>query len=56
MSQAPANIRVKFLTKHPERDVTQLWRRFFPGGNTTLGRCQFIFDRDERELRLDRGL
>jgi hypothetical protein len=48
MSQAPANIRVKFLTKHPERDVTQLWRRFFPGGNTTLGRCQFIFDRDAR--------
>jgi len=48
MTQPEPIIRVKFLTKHPERDVTELWRRLLPGGNTTLGRCQFIFDRDER--------
>jgi hypothetical protein len=49
MSQAAANlIRVKFLTKHPARDITPHWQQFFPGQNPTLGRCQFIFDRDER--------
>jgi len=41
-------IRVKFLTKHPNKDVTDGWKRFFPGEKTTWGRCQFIFDRDER--------
>jgi hypothetical protein len=48
MSQTASSIRVKFLTKHPDRDVTTLWRRFLPGQNATLGRCQFTFDRDER--------
>lgn len=41
-------IRVKFLTKHPDRDVTTIWQGFFPGQKTTWGRCHFIFDRDER--------
>ena len=48
MSQALTSIRVKFLTKHPAKDVTDGWKRFFPGDKTTWGRCQFIFDRDER--------
>jgi hypothetical protein len=42
------NIRVKFLTKHKERDVTHIWRRFFPRQNPTWDACQFIFDREER--------
>ncbi len=41
-------IRVKFLTKHPDRDVTAIWQDFFPGQKTIWGRCRFIFDRDDR--------
>lgn len=48
MSDPAQLIRVKFLTKHPNKDVTDGWKRFFPGEKTTWGRCQFIFDRDER--------
>jgi len=49
MENSAPILRVKFLTKHPERDVTELWRRFFPGGNTTIGRCRFLFDREARD-------
>jgi len=49
METAPAMIRVKFLTKHPDKDVTEGWRRYFPGQQTTWGRCRFLFDRDERQ-------
>jgi hypothetical protein len=49
MPDSPPVIRVKFLTKHPDRDVTALWRRFFPGQDIRLGRCRFIFDRDCRD-------
>jgi len=47
MSEAPL-IRVKFLTKHPAKDVTEGWRRFFPGERTVIAGCHFIMDRDER--------
>ncbi len=42
-------IRVKFLTKNAARNVSELWRRFLPAGNPQVGRCQFLFDRDERD-------
>lgn len=48
MSDPAQLIRVKFLTKHPNKDVTDGWKRFFPGEQTVWGRCQFLFDRDER--------
>ncbi len=48
MSPDASIIRVKFLTKHPARDVSGHWLRFFPGQDPTLGRCRFIFDREER--------
>ncbi|MBC8097431.1 MAG: glycosyltransferase [Akkermansiaceae bacterium] len=48
MSPPATNIRVKFLTKSPARDVSGAWRHFFPGQNPTLGGCHFLFDRDER--------
>jgi hypothetical protein len=48
MDNVTPSIRVKFLTKHPDKDVTEGWRRFFPGQRTALGDCQFLFDRDER--------
>jgi len=48
MNSVQPDIRVKYLTKHPNQDVTDGWKRFFPGAQTTWGRCQFIFDRDER--------
>lgn len=41
-------IRVKFLTKHPDRDVSPHWLQFLSGNNPVLDRCHFIFDRDER--------
>ncbi len=41
-------IRVKFLTKHPARDVSGHWLRFLPGESPVLGRCHFLFDREER--------
>jgi hypothetical protein len=48
MSATRPKIRVKFLTKHKDRDVTYIWRRFFPGQQPVLGACEFIFDREER--------
>lgn len=42
------SIRVKFLTKHPDRDVLPGWRKFLPHGDTRVGDCEFLFDRDER--------
>ena len=48
MSDPAKLIRVKFLTKHPDRDVSPHWLQFLPGNNPVLGRCHFIFDRDER--------
>jgi hypothetical protein len=48
MSQPKSNIRVKFLTKHNHRDVTDVWQRFLPGENPVLGGCHFLFDREER--------
>jgi hypothetical protein len=48
MSNPAPLIRVKFLTKHPDRDVAPHWLQFLPGNNPVLGRCHFIFDRDER--------
>lgn len=47
MSAAPI-IRIKFLTKHPAKDISGHWFRFLPAGNPQVGRCQFLFDRDER--------
>lgn len=41
-------IRVKLLTKAPERDVAGRWRRFLPGAQPRIGRCLFLFDREER--------
>ncbi|MCP5522624.1 MAG: glycosyltransferase [Verrucomicrobiales bacterium] len=41
-------IRVKLLTKDHTRDVGDRWARHLPGGNPRLGRCRFIFDREER--------
>ena len=49
MHPAAPLLRVKFLTKHPERDVTGIWRQFLPGGNPVVGRCRFLFDRDARD-------
>jgi hypothetical protein len=48
MNATSPRIRVKFLTKHKDRDVTSIWRRFFPGQQPVLGACDFIFDREER--------
>jgi len=48
MSATAQLIRVKFLTKHPDRDVAPHWLQFLPANNPVLGRCHFIFDRDER--------
>jgi len=44
-----APIRVKFLSKGKEKDVSEAWLRFFPAHAPSLGRCRFIFDRDCRE-------
>ncbi|RME92088.1 MAG: glycosyltransferase [Verrucomicrobia bacterium] len=41
-------IRVKFLSKDSQRDTTWRWRRHLPGGNPRIGRCLFLFDREER--------
>ncbi len=48
MHHSTQPIRIKFLTKHPHRDVTAIWRRFLPGSNPTVGRCHFVFDRETR--------
>ena len=44
-----ATIRVKFLNKGKDRDVSEAWLRFLPVHSPNLGRCRFIFDRDCRE-------
>lgn len=49
MNPAAPRLRVKFLTKNRVPDVTDTWRRFFPGGRTVWDRCEFIFHRDERQ-------
>ena len=44
-----ATIRVKFLNKGKDRDVSEAWLRFLPSHSPQLGRCHFIFDRDCRK-------
>lgn len=41
-------LRVKFLTKHPDADVSAVWRHLLPGGRAQVGGCEFLFHRDER--------
>jgi len=46
MADSTSNIRVKFLC----RAQPDIWANlFFPGGNPTWARCDFIFDREARE-------
>ncbi len=49
MPSSSPEIRVKFLTKNSEADVTSVWRCYLPGGNPLVGRCRFIFDRNVRD-------
>ncbi len=46
-SSSPCEIRVKFLTKNPAPDIWPGWKKFFSGGHPVLGRCRFLFHRDE---------
>ena len=49
MSSSSPEIRVKFLTKNSEADVTSIWRCYLPGNNPLVGHCRFIFDRNVRD-------
>jgi hypothetical protein len=44
----PAEIRVKFLTKNPALDIRAGWNGFLPSGDSLVGRCRFLFNREER--------